>query len=124
MAIFPRYYPEDISYLKLKNNSKELTEWYIPMTCFCDIPLHQISYHAEGDHTSSDDQGYGKFSIAFHKKFGITKGIQQVHYLNEQSVNVEELTSTLNVLLNSDMYRENEASETDYILTNLTRGAS
>ncbi|HEM5253784.1 TPA: abortive phage resistance protein, partial [Streptococcus suis] len=40
MAICPRYYPEDISYLNLKYNSKDLTEWYIPMTCFCDIPLH------------------------------------------------------------------------------------
>ena len=65
MAIFPRYYPEDISYLKLKYKSKDLTEWYIPMTCFCDIPLHQISYHAEGNPSSPEDRGYGKFSIAF-----------------------------------------------------------
>ena len=43
MAICPRYYPEDISYINLKYNSKDLVEWYIPMTCFRDIPLHQIS---------------------------------------------------------------------------------
>ena len=49
MYICPRYYPEEVEYLDLKYNSEPLTEWYIPMTCFCDIPLHQISYHAEGN---------------------------------------------------------------------------
>lgn len=96
MAICPRYYPEDISYLNLKYNSKDLTEWYIPMTCFCDIPLHQISYHAEGNSILLNDKGYGKFSIAFHKEFGIRKGIQPIHYLNTSSVQVEELTAALN----------------------------
>ncbi|HEM6017818.1 abortive phage resistance protein AbiGI [Streptococcus suis] len=102
MAICPRYYPEDISYLNLKYNSKDLTEWYIPMTCFCDIPLHQISYHAEGNSILLNDKGYGKFSIAFHKEFGIRKGIQPIHYLNTSSVQVEELTAALNILINKD----------------------
>ncbi|MFM1599828.1 abortive phage resistance protein AbiGI [Streptococcus mutans] len=118
MLISPRYYPEDISYLKLKYNSKDLTEWYIPMTCFCDIPLHQISYHAEGNPSSPKDKGYGKFSIAFHKSFGIKKGIQPIHYLNEKSINVEELTNTMNLLLNPDIDGINRDSETNYILTN------
>ena len=108
MAICPRYYPEDISYLNLKYNSKDLTEWYIPMTCFCDIPLHQISYHAEGNSILLNDKGYGKFSIAFHKEFGIRKGIQPIHYLNTSSVQVEELTAALNILINKDSdYSEN-----------------
>lgn len=118
MSIFPRYYPEDISYLKLRYNSKDLTEWYIPMTCFCDIPLHQISYHAEGNPSSPDDKGYGKFSIAFHKSFGIKKGIQPIHYLNEKSINVKELTNTMNLLLNQFTDLTNEVSETNDILTN------
>ncbi|WP_024783933.1 abortive phage resistance protein AbiGI [Streptococcus mutans] len=118
MSISPRYYPEDISYLKLKYNSKDLTEWYIPMTCFCDIPLHQIRYHAEGNPSSPKDKGYGKFSIAFHKSFGIKKGIQPIHYLNEKSINVEELTNTMNLLLNPDIDGINRDSETNYILTN------
>ncbi|MCB4943244.1 abortive phage resistance protein [Streptococcus mutans] len=118
MSISPRYYPEDISYLKLKYNSKDLTEWYIPMTCFCDIPLHQINYHAEGDPSSPEDKGYGKFSIAFHKSFGIKKGIQPIHYLNEKSINVEELTNTMNLLLNPDIDGINRDSETNSNLTN------
>ncbi|NLQ75064.1 abortive phage resistance protein AbiGI [Streptococcus mutans] len=118
MSISPRYYPEDIRYLKLKYNSKDLTEWYIPMTCFCDIPLHQINYHAEGDPSSPEDKGYGKFSIAFHKSFGIKKGIQPIHYLNEKSINVEELTNTMNLLLNPDIDGINRDSETNSNLTN------
>lgn len=118
MSISPRYYPEDISYLKLKYNSKDLTEWYIPMTCFCDIPLHQISYHAEGNPSSSEDKGYGKFSIAFHKSFGIKKGIQPIHYLNEKSINVEELTNTMNLLLSQDIDGVSEDSKINDILTN------
>lgn len=118
MSIFPRYYPEDISYLKLKYKSKDLTEWYIPMTCFCDIPLHQISYHAEGNPSSPEDRGYGKFSIAFHKSFGIKKGIQPIHYLNQESINAVELTNTMNLLLSEDFEGLSEASKVNDIITN------
>ncbi|EQC89013.1 hypothetical protein LLT7_05880 [Lactococcus cremoris subsp. cremoris TIFN7] len=44
MAFLPRYYPENIEYLKISKENTPLKEWYIPMTCFCDIPLHQMSY--------------------------------------------------------------------------------
>lgn len=118
MSISPRYYPEDISYLQLKRESKELTEWYIPMTCFCDIPLHQISYHAEGDPSFSDGQGYGKFSIAFHKSFGIKKGIQPIHYLNEESINAVELTNTMNLLLSQDNENLMAGPRSNEVLTN------
>lgn len=118
MSILPRYYPEDISYLKLKYKSKDLTEWYIPMTCFCDIPLHQISYHAEGNPSSPEDRGYGKFSIAFHKSFGIKKGIQPIHYLNQESINAVELTNTMNLLLSEDFEGVSEASKVNDIITN------
>lgn len=100
MSISPRYYPEDISYLNLKKDGKDLTEWYIPMTCFCDIPLHQISYHAEGNPSLPEESGYGKFSLAFHKEFGMRKGIQPIHYLNGTSVNVGELRNVMGLLLN------------------------
>ena len=94
-GLFVRYSLEN--YQNLINNKAEIV---FPMTCFCDIPLHQISYHAEGNSLSSNDKGYGKFSIAFHKKFGIEKGIQPIHYLNQNSAHVEELTNTMDLLLN------------------------
>lgn len=108
MYICPRYYPEEVEYLDLKYNSEPLTEWYIPMTCFCDIPLHQISYHAEGNPSDPNDLGYGKFSIAFHKEFGIKKGIQPIHYLNENSINVKDLSSIMNFLIDQNSYETSE----------------
>ncbi|MFK4955416.1 abortive phage resistance protein AbiGI [Lactococcus garvieae] len=99
MAFLPRYYPENIKYLNLKRYGEQLTEWWVPMTCFCDIPLHQISHHAEG----IGDSGYGKFGIALNKKFGIDKGIQPIQYLNENSVNTKELSRAINALLSGDV---------------------
>lgn len=110
MAICPRYYPEDIRYLNLKINSKLLEEWYIPMTCFCDIPLHQIHFHAEGDVFNGND-GYGKFSIAFHKKYGIKMGIQPVHYLCDNSLIVTELAKAMNALINRLDGKKDNGSE-------------
>lgn len=95
MAFLPRYYPENIEYLSLNKETNPLKEWYIPMTCFCDIPLHQIAYHAEGKTLT----GYGKFSIALHKKFGIDNGIQPVQYLNPKSIQTTELRTAINMLL-------------------------
>ena len=117
MYICPRYYPEEVEYLDLKYNSEPLTEWYIPMTCFCDIPLHQISYHAEGNPLDPNDLGYGKFSIAFHKEFGIKKGIQPIHYLNENSINVKDLSSTMNFLIDQYSYETSENVDVS-VLTN------
>lgn len=98
MAFLPRYYPENIEYLRISKENTPLKEWYIPMTCFCDIPLHQISYHAEG----KAQTGYGKFSIALHKKFGINNGIQPVQYLNSNSIPTEELRNAISILLSDN----------------------
>ena len=87
------------------------------MTCFCDIPLHQISYHAEGNPLDPNDLGYGKFSIAFHKEFGIKKGIQPIHYLNENSINVKDLSSTMNFLIDQYSYETSENVDVS-VLTN------
>lgn len=115
MAFLPRYYSEKVDYLELKYDNSNLDEWYIPMTCFCDIPLHQISQHAEGDGVT----GYGKFAIALHKSFGIECGIQPIQYLNISSIQRRELTESLNILFSKaadlpddDLYK----SLTDYLL--------
>lgn len=50
---------------------------YIPMKCFCDIPLSLIS-----DHTSF----YGEYGIALSKEWGISNGLQPVMYFNPSSV--------------------------------------
>lgn len=112
-AFLPRYYPEDVEYLKLKYAGQKLNEWYIPMTCFCDIPLHQISYHAEG----TEDGGYGKFAIALHKQFGIEVGIQPIQYLNDNSFQCKQISETLSVLF-SHLTELSEKNEIYVELTN------
>lgn len=116
MYFLPRYYPEYIEYLNLEYQGKKLEKWLIPMTCFCDIPLHQISHHAEGNKKSS---GYGKFSIALHKEFGIKNKIQPIHYLNPQSTQTEYLSEALNKIFDLQKDLSNESIYivmTDYLL--------
>ena len=101
MSFVPRYYPETVDYLNIMIGEESVKEWYIPMCCFCDIPLHQLSVHAEGDN------GYGKFGIALHKQFGISRGISPIHYINNPSIETENLSIALNLMLaTKDIYDE------------------
>lgn len=87
------------------------------MTCFCDIPLHQIAYHAEGSQLVNNDQGYGKFSIAFHKSFGLKKGMQPIHYLNRNSILTTNLSMSLNTIF-EQMNNGDGLIEINSIITN------
>lgn len=107
MAFQPRYYPENIEYLDLKQQGNPLLEWYIPMSCFCDIPLHQIAVHTEA---------YGKFGIALNKSFGIRNGIQPIQYLNNKSVQVQELSKVMNGLLESSDNEIENNPAADYLI--------
>ena len=57
----------------------------IPMVCFCDIPLTRIDDHSNV---------YGKYAIGFDKNWGISRGINPVVYVTEQS----DLTAALRTL--------------------------
>lgn len=93
MYFSPRYNTEYVDYLELDYQGEKFKKWMIPMTCFCDIPLHQVSHHAEGI------DGYGKFCIAIHKEFGIRNNIQPVQYLNPESVLTRNLKEAINILI-------------------------
>ena len=81
-AITPRYYFEHIDYLKI--HFKKIA---FPMTCFCDINLHKIKPHTVK---------YGEFGIAFNKIWGIERKIQPIHYVNINSVIVEDFSKAYN----------------------------
>lgn len=99
-AIVPRYYGENVEYLGIGHK----TIWY-PMACFCDINIHRIYKHADF---------YGKFGIAFSKKWGLSKGIQPVQYMNNESPLCKDLTSAFQYSLEAE---DNIAS--DYLLSQM-----
>lgn len=72
LAIKPRYYEEDLSYLEIE----ELDKIAIPMSCFCDIHLNKLMPHMEL---------YGYYGIGLNKEWGLKKGIQPIQYINKQS---------------------------------------
>lgn len=72
-ALVPRYCTEDVDYLQI--GYRKLA---YPMLCFCDINLHKMREHI---HFYGGD-GYG---IAFSKKWGISKAIQPIQYINPDS---------------------------------------
>ena len=49
----------------------------IPMVCFCDIPLSQISNHVEK---------YGKYAIGLKKDWAVEQGVTPVLYVHNNSV--------------------------------------
>jgi len=64
------------------NNDKKI---YIPMICFCDIPLHLIHTHI-GD--------YGSYGLGLSKKWGIKNKLNPVIYLEKDSIlykNINEI---------------------------------
>lgn len=68
----PRYCLERIDYL----NSNEKFDFAIPMVCFCDIPLSQITEHINT---------YGHYAIGLKKDWALNKGISPIIYIHPHS---------------------------------------
>ena len=102
--ITPRYCKEDIKHLTLSLNGKPFDEVAVLQKCFCDIPLHKITnklrcsvrtqkkddvLYEEKDYSHTDL--YGEYAIALTKSWGERKGVQPVHYINENSFFLKNL---------------------------------
>ena len=129
-AIIPRYCVEDITYLRVKTEEGDFDKIAVLQKCFCDIPFHKLtdSFKVQGsgeyfDQLSEIDQVkfsqplshpdfYGKFGIAFSKKWGEAHNLQPVHYINEGSEYLQKFSSMLNQSLNADHLHLNR---TDYL---------
>jgi hypothetical protein len=80
---WPHYSEEAIG----KRNDGELIKWYVPMICFCDIPLSQINNHI---------LEYGKYAIGLSKEWGINEGISPILYYHKNSLIFKSITSIKN----------------------------
>ena len=93
MAFIPRYCYENLEYMNLLLYDEKIKGIFIPMVCFCDIPLHQIAYHAAGE------KGYGKFGIALTKEWGKKNDLQNIHYVNEGSKFLKQFENAMNMII-------------------------
>lgn len=102
-GIYIRYSLE--TYGKLLKSKSELV---LPMSCFCDIPLSQIS-----DHTKK----YGTYSIGLSKEWGVKNGLSPVLYAHSKSQTsniLNSLTSDLTKMLDIEESDENRELLEDY----------
>ncbi|MDR1687007.1 MAG: hypothetical protein LBS21_00140 [Clostridiales bacterium] len=94
--ISPRYYIEDIKYLRIP----KLKKIAYPMKCFCDINLHKLDVHIEW---------YGNYGLAFSKEWGMNKGIQPIQYINLESELRKSFTTAFSLALKTDTSKESKA---------------
>ena len=80
----PKLCLEDYEYLLNKEY-----KMFIPMVCFCDIPLHLI-------HTHIND--YGSYGLGLSKKWGIKNKLNPVIYLEKESILSESIGEILDNL--------------------------
>lgn len=105
-AITPRYNFEIIDYLKIF--FKKIA---FPMTCFCDINLHKIKLHTAT---------YGEYGIAFNKDWGINNKIQPIHYVNINSLLIEDFNKAYNDAEKIDIPENIYVEQlSDYMLSHL-----
>ena len=72
-----KFYPRLCLEQNLLFKNKSNNSWAIPMVCFCDIPLSQIS-----EHTSK----YGNYAIGIKKDWAKSQGVSPIIYVHENSL--------------------------------------
>lgn len=120
--IVPRYCVEDIGYLNVHAGERLFSKIAVLQKCFCDIPFHKLtdifevngigenfdsltdSEKLELANNNSHPDYYGKYAIAFSKRWGESHCLQPVQYVNEESAYTAEFSQTLaNVLIANDL---------------------
>lgn len=97
-TIMPRYCEEDGEYLSNIDGYKIA----FPMVCFCDIKLKDLKHHMKT---------YGRVGIGLKKEWGISNGVQPLHYINDQSYFNEAIKNIFKKAMDdnnveSEMYRD------------------
>lgn len=95
MSMFPRFVQEDFNFLGVQFERESLINLYIPMLCFCDIPIKNLKYHSNE---------YGNYAIAFKMEWGRKNKISPVHYLYENSDVYEQMRKLFMYANESDDY--------------------
>ena len=71
----PNHSIENFDFL-INDNSKSKSNYFIPMVCFCDIPISSTKNHIKK---------YGRYAIGLSKEWGKINGLNPVMYISENS---------------------------------------
>jgi hypothetical protein len=97
-SIAPRYVAEDISIFGLELEDEHIEDMWIPMICFCDIPLNKVDSHTEE---------YGEYGIALKRQWGINKKLTPINYIIKDS---EIHKETINLIEYNNKKKNQEIS--------------
>lgn len=119
-AMVPRYCIENIEYLNIHTGEQNFREIAVLQKCFCDIPFHKLTDTFEVDgvgknfdllsdseklelaKNNSHTDYYGKYAIAFSKKWGESHQLQPVQYVNKDSACAVGFSQTLASVLSTE----------------------
>lgn len=126
-ALCPRFCNEDIEYLNIQLAKDYFREVSILQKCFCDIPLsnvikqfpikltekNNLTEHQRNliPEKMSHPDLYGKYALAFSKRWGEKNKLQPIHYLNEDSYCSPAFSTMFNAILSSENV-SNEIADT------------
>jgi hypothetical protein len=102
----PRYCLERIDFFS--KNTEEI-DIGIPMVCFCDIPLSQITEHINT---------YGEYAIGLSKDWAIKKGISPVFYIHKKSSTCILLNGLWSSAIRNDAIKAELKKNQNIILNN------
>lgn len=128
-AIAPRYCVEDMAYLNIEVGDSPFQKIAVLQKCFCDIPFHKLTdtfelgiVGAAADLLSdaekldlakrnSHPDCYGRYAIAFSKKWGENHHLQPVQYVNTDSVYATEFSKLISNLWNEEQLPDGYADD-------------
>jgi len=128
-AIAPRYCVEDVSYLNIVAGDNPFQKIAVLQKCFCDIPFHKLTdtfelslVRASADLLSdaekldlakrnSHPDCYGRYAIAFSKKWGENHHLQPIQYINTDSSYATEFSKLISNLWSFDQLSNDYADD-------------
>ncbi|MDI9363785.1 MAG: abortive infection system antitoxin AbiGi family protein [Flavobacterium sp.] len=96
-SFWPKYSLEHFEHVLSSRSSYAIA--YIPMVCFCDLKLTQLSDESISQHTLD----FGNFGIGFKKTWGIRNNISPVVYVHKKSVASKTIINTINQINKSSI---------------------
>lgn len=103
-GFYPSYHQEVLQ--DILRNKSEYGVSYVPMVCFCDIPLTRIKRHI---------QFYGSYGIGLTKKWGLKQKISPIIYVDKGSKTVSHIKKLTEKLTDLDSIYKERLKQTETI---------